>query len=185
MSQWRGIYPFYEIGASDAGMGSKKPELLFVGNSLTSMESKDITSTSTSTWFYLNRNKYSSSCVKDTKSMSRCSNKPVIFSTWICFLLPLMETILRRFELRFFPHPKNMIIWNYYEWGIQYYVDLKVKSPSLSLRVSIIYITVYLDSAKNLYTARWKNTGFSCFDVWSSETTLTSLIAHICSLPLL
>ena len=88
-------------------------------------------------------------------------------------------------KLRLFPHPKNMIIWNYYEWGIQYYVDLNVKSPSLSLRVSIIYITVYLDSAKNLYTARWKNTGFSCFDVWSSETTLTSLIAHICSLPLL
>ena len=71
-------------------MGSKKPELLFIGNSLTSMESKDITSTST--WFYLNRNKYSSSCLKDTKSMSRCSNKSVIFSTWICFLLPLMET---------------------------------------------------------------------------------------------
>ena len=37
-------------------MGSKEPELLFVGNSLTSMELKDITSTST--WFYLNRNKY-------------------------------------------------------------------------------------------------------------------------------
>ena len=41
-------YPFYEIGASDAGIdGLQKPELLFVGNSLTSMESKDITSTST------------------------------------------------------------------------------------------------------------------------------------------
>ena len=41
--------------------------------------------TSTSTWFCLNRNKYSSSYVKDTKSMSRCSNKSIIFSMWICF----------------------------------------------------------------------------------------------------
>ena len=53
-----------------------------------------------------------------------------------------------------------MIIWNYYEWGIQYYIDLNVKSPSLSLSVSIIYITVYLDSAKNLYTAGWKKYRF-------------------------
>ena len=88
-------------------------------------------------------------------------------------------------KLRLFPHPRNMIIWNYYKWRIQYYIDLNMKGPSLSLSVSIIYTTVYLDSAKNLYTAGWKNTGFSCFDVWSSETTLTSLIAHVCPLPLL
>ena len=42
-------------------------------------------------------------------------------------------------KLRFFPHPKNMIIWNYYEWGIQYYIDLNMKSPSLSFFLNYLY----------------------------------------------